>query len=37
MAEYDAVLVESYNLNAPAEAGKLVKKTVREPGPTEVR
>lgn len=36
MAEYDAVVVEKYNLEAPAAAGKLVKRTVKEPGANEV-
>ena len=36
MTEYDAVVVESYNLDSPGEAGKLVKRTAKDPGPNEV-
>lgn len=36
MAEYDAVCVEAYNLGSPADAAKVVKKTIREPGQGEV-
>jgi NADPH:quinone reductase-like Zn-dependent oxidoreductase len=37
MAEYDAVVVESYNPQAPADAGKLVKRTAKDPRPHEVQ
>eukprot|EP00878_Enallax_costatus_P001707 GHUV01001862.1.p1 GENE.GHUV01001862.1~~GHUV01001862.1.p1 ORF type:complete len:339 (+),score=112.89 GHUV01001862.1:212-1228(+) len=37
MTEYDAVVVTSYNLESPGDAGKLVKKTTKDPGPNEVQ
>lgn len=37
MAEYDAFVVESYNASSPHDAGKLVKRSVKDPGPDEVK